>query len=290
MTSRSYLGTLHVQSDEFPFSRTEDCKYFVCQLEKAPTTGALHWQFFVQFTKPHRRQGAMDFLGIGHASMYEPKHEKIPVSVQEWHMAKYCKKSETYVEGTRYECGSMNTQGKRNDLVKIKDDILAGKQVDDIILENPMAYHQYGRTMEKIETIKMCRQRRYDITTGLWLWGGTDVGKSHTAFELAGYLKGENDFYTWVKGSEFQCGYKQQSTVVINEFRGELKFSTLLDMVDKWDFKVMRKGKEAIPFVTKLVIVTSSMKPEDVYSNCLQKDDNLNQLLRRFEVRKLEKH
>jgi hypothetical protein len=71
----------------------------------------------------------------------------------------------------------------------------------------------------------------------------------------------------------------------LNEFRGQLKFSTLLELVDKWPLNVPCRNKESVPFVSKKLIVTSSMVPEDVYRNVL--NDNMNQLRRRFKVKQV---
>lgn len=195
-------------------------------------------------------------------------------------MIDYCNKSKTSIEGTKFEEGNKSAQGKRTDLNDLKNEIMSGKPLDDVILENPMAYHQYGRTMEKLETIRYKKNKRTTPTKGIWIYGGTGTSKSFNARQLAG-----DDRYPWVLGSQFQCGYKQQGTVVLEDFRGEVRFGELLRMVDRWDYDVQRKGLEAIPFNSHTVIVTSSMHPEELFKNCLSENDKLEQLLRRFEIR-----
>jgi len=53
--------------------------------------------------------------------------------------------------------------------------------------------------------------------------------------------------------------------------------------VDKYPYYVKRRNREPIPFTSKTVIVTSSMKPQDVYMN-LDDGDHLEQLTRRFKI------
>jgi hypothetical protein len=79
-------------------------------------------------------------------------------------------------------------------------------------------------------------------------------------------------------------GYTGQETVILNEFRGQMLFSELLDLVDKFPKTVKIRNREPRPFLAKRLLVTSSMKPELVYSGVLEKSDNIDQLFRRFEI------
>lgn len=171
-------------------------------------------------------------------------------------------------------------QGFRSDLVELKDDIVSGKtKVDEIVMDKPDMYHEYGRTLERIEDLKLMNTTRTEITKGIWYWGETGVGKSHTAFQgfslKTHYVHNTKDGGWW-------DGYKQQDTVIINEFRGEIDYSELLDLMDKWHKTVKRRNRQPIPFVSKLIIITSPLHPVDCYKNTNQ--DNIAQLLRRCKV------
>lgn len=182
-----------------------------------------------------------------------------------------------------FEDGDISNQGERADLNKIKDEILAGKRVDDITIENPIIYHQYGRTLNKIEDLVMRKKFRTEMTQGIWLWGATYVGKSHAAFE--NYHP--DTHYNVPKDGNWWDAYTQQETVIINDFRGEITYGEMLNLVDKWPHTVRRRNREPMPFTSKLVVVTSSLPPEEVYYN-LAENDTLEQLLRRFVVTKME--
>jgi len=193
---------------------------------------------------------------------------------------KYCSK-----EGRVYESGDMKKQGARTDLNQIKDDIVSGKtSVDQIVMDNPFIYHEYARTLHKIEDLKMRKLFRTEMTTGTWYHGPTATGKSHTAFE--GYHP--DTHYLWKDDNGWNDGYAQQATIIINDFRGHIKYADLLQMVDKWPWDVRRRGREPMPFISKHVIITSSMTPEEVYSK-LAENDELDQILRRFKVIELSK-
>lgn len=280
-TAREYIGTHYVESER-PVWNEKDMLCLRGQLEKCPSTGRLHWQFYVKFKNAKRPKGAGNACGCEGAHM-EPRKFKI----KDGDMEDYGLKSETSIEGTQFTFGNVEVgQGTRTDLISIKDDIMKGKSVDEITIEKPHLYHQYGRTLEKIETIRFRDNYRTEMTKGIWYYGGTGVGKSQTAFKDFDAMR----CFVWNLNEKFQDGYKQQETVIIDEFRGQIKFSELLTMVDIHpNCFVNLKGKERIPFNSKKVIITSSMHPKDIYIHVCDDKDSLAQLERRFEIVELKK-
>lgn len=184
----------------------------------------------------------------------------------------------TSKDGNVFTKGDPPSQGKRVDVEQLVQSIKDGKKVDDIVLENPVAYHQYGRTMHKVEDLMLRKRFRTEMTEGLWIHGGTGVGKSHRAFE--GF--NPESHFVWKYDGGWQDGYVGQEVVIINEFRGQIPMCDLLMMVDKWPYELRRRGREPVPFLAKKVIVTSSLPPELVYHNMGQ--DKIEQLYRRFTV------
>lgn len=186
---------------------------------------------------------------------------------------------------TGHSYGELSKQGERTDLKEIVDQIMAGTlKVNTIKRENPMLYHKYGRTLNDCEDLYLRSQFRTEMTEGVWLFGPTGVGKSHLAFQDYD----PDNVYEWKKDDKgWQDGYTGQEVVVINEFRGDtMKYDHLLELVDKWPKTVSRRGREPVPFLAKLVIITSSLSPEEVFCNRAKKD-NIAQLYRRFTVKQL---
>lgn len=145
-------------------------------------------------------------------------------------------------------------------------------------MTDPMAFHQYGRTFSKVEELVLRTKFRTEMTQGYWLYGDTGVGKSHAAF--AGF--NPSTHYVW-SYSKFQNGYTGQETVIMNEFRGQIEYDRLLDLIDKWPLCVDIKCMSPVPFLAKKVIITSSLRPDEVYHRRNEKD-SLEQLLRRVKV------
>jgi len=247
-----------------------ECVYIIVGEEVAPKTGTPHLQGYVEFKdKPvlstvKKRIGATAHLEVAKGFA----HQNI----------QYCSKG-----GKPWMKGEPKQPGKRTDLDKIAKEIIEGKAVDKVALENPMAFHMYGRTMSKIEDIALRKRFRTEMTTCEWLWGPTGVGKSHKAFE--GF--NPETHYVWKNDNGWQDGYTGQETVIINEFRGDIKFSELLQLIDKWPYELRRRGREPVPFLAKHIIITSSLPPEGVYKN-LAAEDKLDQLLRRVKITHLE--
>lgn len=192
----------------------------------------------------------------------------------------YCSK-----ESTLTTFGKRPRQGERSDLKRKIDAVIKGEEtVDDIIVADPEFFHKYGRTLQNAEDIAMRKRFRTEMTTCEWLWGKTGVGKSHIALkdynpETHYIVRNDNGWWE---------GYRQQHTVVINDFRGEIKYSELLQLIDKWPYHVKRRGREPMPFTSKHIIITSSLPPEEVYYN-LSERDGIDQLLRRLTVREITK-
>lgn len=188
---------------------------------------------------------------------------------------KYCSKDGNIL----IEEGQMPSQGKRTDLIEIKDEILNGKKVDKIVLENPELYHQYGRTFNKIEDLAMRKKFRTEMTKGIWYFGPTGVGKSHKAFENFN----PDTHYVVPDDNGWWDGYTQQETVIFNDFRGEVSYNFLLQLVDKWPMWVKRRNREPMPFISKRVVITSSLPPNKIFKKRTA-EDSIAQMLRRFSI------
>lgn len=190
----------------------------------------------------------------------------------------------TSKEGEYFTDGVAPSQGQRTDLINARDRIREGTRADDLVMENPVMGHQYGRTLDRMEDIVMRNRFRTEMTIGIWYWGATGVGKSHCVYQNYS----PETHYNYPNDNGWWDAYRQQDTVIINEFRGEIPYKELLELVDKWPKTVKRRHREPMPFISKTVVITSAMPPQAVYKN-LAKEDSLEQLLRRFEIIEIKK-
>lgn len=175
-------------------------------------------------------------------------------------------------------------QGSRTDLKRLRDQIVAGETSSKKICleEDPMVYHQYGRTIEKIEQLNAAKKWRTWETKGIWYWGATGVGKSVKAME--GYTP--ETHYIWSNGEMLQ-NYEGQETVIFDEVRArDYPYDFWLKVVNGIPFTIPIKNGKPRQFLAKTVIVTAPMPPEEMYPNQNGKD-HISQLQRRFKIERL---
>jgi hypothetical protein len=243
--------------------------------EHCPDTDRLHSHLYVRFYNPKWPSNKI-LNQIG--DMWGPIHC--------WAKPMYGKieENEAYSskdhEGKIDHYGSLPKQGLRCDLIETKDEILKGNlTVDEIIVEDPEFYHQYGRTMRELETIHLRSQWRKWMTEGVWYTGESGSGKSHSVFAdydpKTHYVKNLQD--------EWWDGYKGQEIVILNEFNFMPK-AELMDLVDKWPKTVKQRCREPVPFLAREVRITSIKSPYEIYG--IEEDDW--EFNRRFNVITLE--
>lgn len=265
-------------------------KYVCYSPELCPSSGRKHWQGFIHLKNQ---------MTISALQKYFRKHNwsfgklfKSLGTIQENRI--YCgfdKYEKIQPNGTIktkeknndfFEWGTPPSQGCRTDLNKIKDNLVDGTTtLKRVVLDDPLIYHQYGRTLEKINNYVINNKFRSWMTKGTWYYGKTGTGKSHKAFQNYNndthYVLNQHDNGFWQ-------GYNGQEIVIINEFRGEINFSEILDIVDKYPKKVKIKGNDPVPLLAKQVIITSCFHPMDIYKNSLSKEEHFDQFERRFDI------
>eukprot|EP00873_Tetraselmis_striata_P036131 jgi/Tetstr1/456395/TSEL_043129.t1 len=199
-------------------------RYVMHGRETCPETGKLHDQCYVYFH--NQRQNSKRALNdIG--NMFGPIHCYVAAMRGTLRQNDaYCSKEDAY-----NHVGLKPSPGARGDIEEVKDEILAGNITsDEVCLANPEFHHKYGRTLDRIEAIALRKRFRTEMTKGIWYTGPTASGKSHKVFE--GY--DPDTHYVKNLNEEWWDGYKGHPVVIFNEFRGQIKFSELLDLVDKW--------------------------------------------------------
>jgi len=268
-----------------------DCTYFIIGNEICPTTDSPHGQWFCQLPKKMALSKFRKILKPDHiqprngtteeASKYCKKGEqpKLDWNTQKWHGTSYGLNASFIEKGTIRKFNP----GARNDLKLLTEQIFSGEiTTDDIMVSDPFMYHQYGRTLERVENNYIRTQKRTWMTTCQWLYGPTGVGKSHVAYTHY------TDHYDYPYDGDWMDGYRNQPVLILNDFRGQIKYDTLLRWIDKWPAACRQRNKEPRPFLFKHIVITSCKTPQEVYHN-RDSEDSIEQLLRRVEITKIEK-
>lgn len=246
-------------------------EYVAYGLETCPSTKREHHQGWVYFSAQRgSKKNVAKQLGNCHV---EPCRGNIDQQDD------YCSK-----EGELVTFGKRPKPGTRTDLEAVAKRINSGTRVDELCVEFPELVHQYGRTLDRLEDIALRSISRSWMTEGLWIYGPTGVGKSHKAFD--GFDPKTHYVHNFRDGGWWD-GYTGQEVVIFNEFRGQVEFSELLDLCDKWPKTVKRRGRAPVPFLAKKVIITSCKHPREIYKNVLDEEDSLSQLMRRFIIEQI---
>lgn len=269
--ARRWVFTFFPKADHEHMWDEVNMSYMFYGKETCPTTGKVHHQGWFITHNPRSERALC-------------KLYKCWIRIQRGsykHNWKYCSK-----DGEIFEHGRKPEQGKRTDLLEFKEKIEERKMTpDSIVMWSPETYHKYGRTLEKIYDITLRKTWRTEKTECIWYVSPTGCGKSHKAFE--GYHP--DTHYVWTDDKGWWDNYKQQETVIIDDFRGQIAYNTLLRLTDKWPFEVPRRSRPPMPFTSKLILITSSLTPQEVYHNLAEKD-SLDQLMRRIKVQTVWKH
>ena len=145
--------------------------------EECPTTGRKHHQAFIYFHN-QKSDEKKKLCKIG--KMFG----KIQCNVEAMRGSfkqnvAYCSK-----ESELIKIGDEPKQGERGDINEVKDLILSGKRTaDDICEADPAFFHQYGRTLDRLEVISLRKKWRKWKTKGVWYTRPSGSGKSHAAFQ-----------------------------------------------------------------------------------------------------------
>ena len=280
--SRSFCISYFHEDNEPKFDEKQ-MKY-LCYSPEHTQEGKFHWQTYVYFKNQKTYKSLQSYIKKNWGEYGGAKKCKgNPLQ-----NAIYCGKEKYEKDGKIKEAnpefkefGELPVCGKRTDLIELKEKIINNEcSVDDICIENPEAIHQYGRTLDRLEDIALRQRYRKTMTKGIWYYGKTGVGKSKKAYEEYNI----EDSYNYPNDNGWWDGYKGQETVIINEFRGNIPFRELLELLDWTPKTVRRRGREPVPFLAKKVIFTSCKRPEDIYKSVCDDDDNIEQLLRRLEI------
>lgn len=265
---RSYCFTINnptgSKEEWLEFFKTQKAKYIVLGDEVAPTTGTPHIQGYVDFVNPRTWGGVIKLLkGLAHV---EPRKGTFQQA------ADYCKEDNKFVEW-----GTPPRQGARGDIENVKECVLEGMTMNEMINEDFINNNQQLRFAEGLMKYKEKRRDPANPPLILWFWGPTGTGKTRTAMELYpdAWLSGRN--------LKWWPGYDGHKHVIIDDFRGDFcTFHELLRITDRYPFSVECKGGSR-ELLAEVIIITCPQRPEEVY---IKSDEEILQLTRRIsEIR-----
>lgn len=177
-------------------------------------------------------------------------------------------------------------QGARKDFEVIEDLILSGKTPREIMDIN-FSYRRYEKMIKQAYYDKRIKETPFlRPVKVIWHVGESGSGKSYTAVKIA-ETRGEDSLYMYTDYENGGLdGYNGEPVLFMDEFRGQMKYSVLLGLLQGYRGQIHARYTNVIPLWNE-VHITSVLPPDMVYQNmvCSNRDvDTLKQLMRRINT------
>lgn len=242
----TYFTDEHDREWELPKGST----YMCVQHEQCPSSSRFHYQGYIEFESKMRFDNIKRRIGIPGIHL-----ERCRGSQE--HNITYCSKMESRCELCDRPIkiiGDPKQQGKRSDLEDIKEHILKGSTEYSIFTEHPGSFIRYHKGIAHAMSIvsRESTQRFREIDCVIW-WGDTGTGKTRRAYEEFPELykldHSENQLW-W-------DGYRGQTTLLIDDFYGYIRYSLLLQLLDRYPMRLAIKGGHTYANWTTVIITSN---------------------------------
>lgn len=224
-------------------------RFIVFQTESGKEDGTPHIQGYCEL-KTRAKIGTATKL-VGGRAHVERRYASQAQAIA------YCTKKDTRVNGIAGENG-IKARSKKDsiqELVKNMDKM----DVDELRDEFPTTFlMNKNKILTNILDKKGVRNWQPEIEIYV---GDTGTGKSYTAHKLH-----PNAYVTtWPTGGRWWWpNYYGQETVIMDEFRHQIKYDTMLQLMDRYDFTIEYKGGNS-NFVSKKIVITTNIDPKNWY-------------------------
>ena len=234
------------------WAEAEGVGYLVAQVERAPTTGCLHIQGYCELSERRSmRQLKDDIFGSNQIHLERSRGT--------WEQNKaYCTKEQTREAGP-WEFGTHLAQGRRSDLQDVAGMVLAGSAFADIARAHPTSWIRYGKGVVALRAAVLDEPRDWPADVHVFV-GPTETGKSRAAHDEGG----DSVYVLCDPAGKWWDGYCGQQTVIIDDFRGEIGFTYLLKLLDRYPMQVQTKGGWT-NLSARHWYITSNLPVEDWY-------------------------
>jgi len=269
-------GSVGVEESRFPtavslkdyfFTQCKQVVFFICQKERCPRTGRLHYQGYI------RCASAVAFSTI--KKMLPTAHWELALGNEKANI-EYCSKNESRVEGEEaVSFGDVAAPGKRKDIEIAREIIECGGGMRQVV-KTVSSYQAIKGAEVALKYLEPGRDFKPEVR---WYHGETGSGKTRSALE---------EFpEAWISGKNLKWfeGYDAHEVVVVDDFRKDFcTFHELLRILDRYPYRVETKGSSR-QLLAKVIIITCPWSPEVLYQG--RSAEDIGQLTRRIDVVKL---
>lgn len=232
------------------YAKTVD--YMVFGYEICPDTGRPHLQGYVHWVNKRSLGAFSSKFGDCHVEMQRgtPKQASDYCKYDDYPVCK--------VENKFEEFGEVPKQGARTDWAKAVDDIKAGKEITDVIEEQPQLLVNQRALREFKAMLLKPKHREVNV---ICIVGDAGSGKTRYAYDTFPqiYSKPRGDWWD---------GYSGQTEILLDDYYGYLPYCELLRVLDRYPYQVPVKGG-FVQAQWDTVIITSNLMPQQWYKQGL---------------------
>lgn len=240
---------------------TGNASYIIAGAEVAPTTGTPHIQGYVEFSGTKRLSTIVketEKLGMKFR-LDRAKGSALQNKI-------YCSKE---AEDEVFTMGmpKKKEQGKRNDLVEVKNMIRSGASELEVADSHFNQWVRYNRSFSQYRNLVMQEAAKRERNVRVYyIWGETGTGKSRYCRDRSPGLFSVSEGVT---GMWF-TGYAYEKEVLFDDFRGTVPLHVLLKYLDRYPVQVPIHGSY-MHFNAEVIYITSNVPLEDLYRNADQR-------------------
>lgn len=224
---------------------------YICFGQEVGENGTEHLQGYVEF------KNKKSIAQIHKIEGFERVHLEVRKGTAQ-QARDYCEKD---AKGELFhEVGEISQQGRRNDLDKVGEMIVAGKELQEVAMANPKQWMMYHGGIKTFYDMTRQIKRDWEMDVRVY-WGKTGSGKSRAVWDEFGveavYPKPYGQWFDFYNGEE---------VVLVDDFNPQemhgIKYREWLHLMDRYPMQVQRKGG-SLWFASKIIIFTSNYDPED---------------------------
>lgn len=231
---------------------SEGVNYLIFSKEVADT-GTPHLQGYIEFENPRATgKGWANLKKLIGNCHFEVRRGTAKQASDYCEFADYptCQVKNEWV----YKFGEISRQGSRTDWAQATQEILSGREVVEVIQEQPQLLPAI-RALESLKKMSIQPLEREVRVT--WLYGPPGSGK--TRWVWSNYP----EVYSKPSG-QWWDGYNGEDTLLLDDFDADIPFAELLKVLDRYKYRVQVKGGFVGARWTN-VFITTNNPPAEYY-------------------------